>query len=214
MNVIGIENIMVFLGAGILVNLYPGPDTFYIVGRSIAQGRLAGVSAALGISTGAMVHTLLGAFGLSALIATSAHAFMVLKFVGAAYLIYQGITMLFAKNENNQRLQKSSPQENYRKIYRQGALTNIFNPKVAVFFIAFLPQFISPESPDKVLSFIILGLVFITTGTIWCLTVAIFASYVSRKLRSNSSAAGWLMKINGVLFISLGLRLATAKMNN
>lgn len=205
---------MVFLGAGILVNLYPGPDTLYIVGRSIAQGKIAGVSAALGISTGAMVHTLLGAFGLSALIATSAHAFMVLKFVGAGYLIYQGITMLFAKNENNQRLQDSSPKENYRKIYRQGALTNIFNPKVAVFFIAFLPQFISPESPDKVLSFIILGLVFVTTGTIWCLIVAIFASSMSRKLRSNDSIAKWLMKINGVLFISLGLRLATAKLSN
>jgi len=210
----GIENIMVFLGAGILVNLYPGPDTFYIVGRSIAQGRLEGVSAALGISTGAMVHTLLGAFGLSALIATSAHAFMVLKFVGAAYLIYQGATMLFSKTQNNQDVQDSTTKENFRKIYRQGALTNIFNPKVAVFFIAFLPQFIAPESPDKVLSFIILGLVFITTGTIWCLIVAVFASSMSRKLRSNNSAARWLMKINGVLFISLGLRLATSKITN
>ena len=210
----GIENIMVFLGAGVLVNLYPGPDTFYIVGRSIAQGKIAGVSAALGISTGAMVHTLLGAFGLSALIATSAHAFMVLKFVGAGYLIYQGITMLFVKNHKNPRIQESSAKENFGKIYRQGALTNIFNPKVAMFFIAFLPQFISPESPDKVISFIILGSVFITTGTIWCLIVAVFASSMSRKLRSNSSVAKWLMKINGVLFISLGLRLATAKMNN
>jgi len=210
----GIENIMVFLGAGILVNLYPGPDTLYIVGRSIAQGKLAGVSAALGISTGAMVHTLLGAFGLSALIATSAHAFMVLKFVGAGYLIYQGITMLFAKTQNDRRLHDASPKENFRKIYRQGALTNIFNPKVAVFFIAFLPQFISPESPDKVLSFIILGSVFITTGTIWCLTVAVFASSMSRKLRSSNSVAKWLMKINGVLFISLGLKLAEAKMKN
>lgn len=214
MNVMGIENIMVFLGAGVLVNLYPGPDTFYIVGRSIAQGKIAGVSAALGISTGAMVHTLLGAFGLSALIATSAHAFMVLKFVGAGYLIYQGITMLFVKNHKNPRIQESSAKENFGKIYRQGALTNIFNPKVAMFFIAFLPQFISPESPDKVISFIILGSVFITTGTIWCLIVAVFASSMSRKLRSNSSVAKWLMKINGVLFISLGLRLATAKMNN
>ncbi len=214
MNIMGIENIMVFMGAGILVNLYPGPDTFYIVGRSIAQGKIAGISAALGIGTGAMVHTLLGAFGLSALIAASAHAFMVLKFVGAGYLIYQGITMLFTKTDNRLRLQNVSPREDIRKIYRQGALTNIFNPKVAVFFIAFLPQFISPESPDKVLSFIILGSVFITTGTIWCLIVALFASSMSRKLRSNNSVAKWLMKINGALFISLGLKLATAKMKN
>jgi RhtB (resistance to homoserine/threonine) family protein len=212
--ILGIENIMVFLGAGILVNLYPGPDTFYIVGRSVAQGKIAGVSAALGISTGAMGHTLLGAFGFSALIATSAHAFMVLKFVGAGYLIFQGITMLFGKTEVNQRADDTSPKENFRKIFRQGALTNLFNPKVAVFFIAFLPQFISPESSDKVLSFIILGLVFITTGTIWCLIVAIFASSMSKKLRSNSSISKWLMKINGALFISLGLKLATAKITN
>lgn len=214
MDVFGIENILVFLGAGILLNLYPGPDTVYIIGRSVAQGRLAGVAAALGISSGAVGHTLLGAFGLSAIIATSANAFMVVKLAGAGYLIYQGITMIFANPHNDSHLPGCVTRESLRKIYRQGALTNILNPKVAVFFIAFLPQFISPESPDKTLSFIILGFVFITTGTIWCLMVAVFASVMSRKLRSNSIAARWLMKINGALFVTLGVKLATAKITN
>lgn len=214
MEILGIENLIMFMGAGILVNLYPGPDTFYVVGRSIAQGKFAGIAATLGISSGAMVHTLLGAFGLSALIAASAQTFMLLKFAGAGYLIYQGITMLFARVEHNQEIDEHRPKAGLYKIYRQGALTNILNPKVAVFFIAFLPQFISPESPAKVLSFIVLGLVFITTGTIWCMIIAVSASTMSRKLRSNSPASKWLLKLNGVLFISLGLKLATTRITS
>ncbi len=207
----GIENLALFVGTGILLNLYPGPDTIYIIGRSLSQGRAAGVAAALGIGTGSIVHTLLGACGLSAIITASATAFLVLKYAGCAYLLYQGIQLL--------RGTATPPVTATRwlrgdllQIYRQGAVTNILNPKVAIFFLAFLPQFISLSSPNKPLSFLILGGLFITTGTIWCLVVALFSAALSSRLRRSSGASLWLRRINGLLFLGLGIKLATAQL--
>jgi threonine/homoserine/homoserine lactone efflux protein len=210
---LGIENLAVFVGTGILLNILPGPDTLYIIGRSLSQGKAAGVCAALGISTGAIVHTLLGAFGLSAILATSAYAFTILKYAGCGYLIYQGIRLILEApgqaDVNNRELSRVG----LRRIYRQGALTNILNPKVAIFFLAFLPQFISFSSTNKPLSFFILGAIFVTTGTIWCLIVAFFASTLSRRMRQSNTMSGRLRKINGGLFVLLGLKLATTKMS-
>ena len=210
---LGIENFIVFVGAGILLNLYPGPDTLYIVGRSISQGRTAGVLAVLGISTGALFHTALGALGFSVILATSAYAFMIIKFLGALYLIIQGIRMIMEKGKNNLKSNGEVKTLQRFKIYRQGAITNILNPKVALFFLAFIPQFISGNSPNKTLSFILLGFVFITTGTLWCLIVAVFSSFISQKLRSSPLISRWLLKINGVLYICLGLRLAISQVD-
>ena len=98
-----------------------------------------------------------------------------------------------------------------RYIFRQGVLTNVLNPKVALFFLAFLPQFISVSSPNKVLSFIVLGAIFITTGTVWCVIVAVFASGIGARLRGPGKSAGWLKKVNGTLFVLLGLKLATSR---
>jgi len=207
----GIENLAIFIGTGILLNLYPGPDTFYIIGRSLSQGRGAGICAALGISTGAVVHTLLGAFGLSAILATSASAFTVLKYLGAAYLIYQAVRLICEKPQPTDSSMVRSTTVGLWRIYRQGALTNILNPKVALFFLAFLPQFISATSPNKVLSFLALGTVFITTGTIWCLILAVFSSSLGKRLRNSEAMTARLRKINGVLFGLLGLKLATAR---
>ena len=206
----GIENFFIFLTTGILLNLYPGPDSLYIIGRSISQGRLAGVFAVLGIITGAFVHTIVGAIGLSAILLTSARAFMIVKYAGAAYLIYQAVLMLkdsFADRSDNP---AEVPRKSLSRIYKQGAITNILNPKVALFFMALIPQFISPASPNKALSFIILGLVFITTGTIWCLILALSASYFSQRFRKNSRTAKWMLRANAGLFTYLGIRLATA----
>ncbi len=211
---LGLENPLVFVGAGILVNLYPGPDTLYIIGRSLAQGRGAGVCAALGISSGAMIHTLLGAFGLSAVLAASSTAFTVLKYLGGAYLIYQGIRLILDRTESGDPKIDDQPRSGLLRIYRQGVLTNVLNPKVAIFFLAFLPQFISTTSPNKVLSFIILGMIFITTGTIWCVLVALFASGLGRRLRGSGNRGGLLRKINGTLFVLLGLKLAVSRINN
>jgi len=210
----GLENPLVFVGAGILVNLYPGPDTLYIIGRSLAQGRGAGVCAALGISSGAMIHTLLGAFGLSAVLAASSTAFTVLKYCGGAYLIYQGIRLILDRTESGDPKIADQPRSGLLRIYRQGVLTNVLNPKVAIFFLAFLPQFISTASPNKVLSFIILGMIFITTGTIWCVIVALFASGLGRRLRGSGNRGVLLRKINGALFILLGLKLAVSRINS
>jgi RhtB (resistance to homoserine/threonine) family protein len=206
----GIHDFGLFLAAGILLNLTPGPDTVYILGRSIAQGREAGVASALGISLGSIFHTCAAALGLSAILATSALAFGTIKLLGGAYLIFLGIKMIL-----DRRKQLSLP-SNFRRwttvaAFRQGVLTNILNPKVALFFLAFLPQFIDPASNTKIAAFVTLGLTFVTTGTIWCLVLAWFASALSERLRKNETISQWLNRTAGVLFVFLGLRLATAK---
>jgi RhtB (resistance to homoserine/threonine) family protein len=206
----GIHDFPLFITAGILLNLTPGPDTVYILGRSIAQGREAGLASALGISLGSIFHTCAAALGLSAVLATSALAFGVIKLIGGGYLIFLGIKMIL-----DRRKQLSLP-SNFRRrtttaAFRQGILTNILNPKVALFFLAFLPQFIDPASNAKVLAFLLLGFTFVTTGTIWCLILAWFASVFSERLRKNETISQWLNRTAGALFIFLGLRLATAK---
>ena len=206
----GIHDFGLFLAAGILLNLTPGPDTVYILGRSIAHGRQAGVASALGISVGSIFHTCAAALGLSAILATSALAFGTIKLLGGAYLIFLGVKMIL-----DRRTQLSLP-SNFRRrttiaAFRQGILTNILNPKVALFFLAFLPQFIDPASNAKVPAFILLGLTFVITGTIWCLILAWFASVFSERLRANETISQWLNRTAGAFFIFLGLRLATTK---
>lgn len=206
----GIHDFELFLAAGMLLNLTPGPDTAYILGRSIAQGREAGIASALGISIGSIFHTCAAALGLSAILATSAFAFSAIKLLGGAYLVFLGIKMLL-----DRRKQLSLP-ANFRRrttiaAFRQGVLTNILNPKVALFFLAFLPQFIDPASNAKIMAFVTLGLTFVTTGTIWCLILAWFASAFSERLRSNETISQWLNRIAGALFVFLGIRLAMAR---
>jgi RhtB (resistance to homoserine/threonine) family protein len=206
----GIHDFGLFLAAGILLNLTPGPDTAYILGRSIAQGREAGIASALGICVGSIFHTCAAALGLSAILATSALAFVAIKLLGGAYLIFLGIKMLLDRRKH------LSLPTNFRRrttaaAFRQGVFTNILNPKVALFFLAFLPQFIDPASNMKVLAFLSLGLTFVTTGTIWCLVLAWFASVFSERLRGNETIEQWLNRAAGALFVFLGLRLASAK---
>ncbi len=206
----GIHDFGLFLAAGVLLNLTPGPDTVYILGRSIAQGREAGIASALGICIGSIFHTCGAALGLSAILATSALAFGSIKLLGGAYLIFLGIKMIFDRRKH------LSLPSNFRRrtttaAFRQGVFTNILNPKVALFFLAFLPQFIDPASNTKVWAFLALGFAFVTTGTIWCLILAWFASAFSERLRTNETVAQWLNRTAGALFVFLGLRLATAK---
>ena len=206
----GIHDFGLFLAAGILLNLTPGPDTVYILGRSIAQGREAGIASALGISVGSIFHTCAAALGLSAILATSALAFGTIKLLGGAYLIFLGLKMILER-----RGQLSLPSNFHRRTttaaFRQGVLTNVLNPKVALFFLAFLPQFIDPASGTKVFAFLFLGLTFVTTGTIWCLILAWFASAFSERLRTSEPVSQWLNRIAGALFVFLGVRLATVK---
>lgn len=204
----GIINYEVFLLTGILLNLMPGADTMYIVGRSISQGRKAGVYSVFGIITGSLVHTLLVAFGLSIILTKSIVLFNTIKVIGVIYLVYLGIKMIFDKT--NVAFQASSNKLNIRKIYIQGLLTSLTNPKVSLFFIAFLPQFIDTKASGP-MPFIILGLTFTVTGLLWCLFVAYFSSYVTKKLRGNQKVGMILNKITGLIFIGMGLKLLQTK---
>ncbi|PFD03120.1 LysE family translocator [Bacillus cereus] len=204
----GIINYEVFLLTGILLNLIPGADTMYIVGRSISQGRKAGVYSVFGIITGSLVHTLLVAFGLSIILTKSIVLFNTIKVIGVIYLVYLGIKMILDKT--NVAFQTSSNKLNIRKIYLQGLLTSLTNPKVSLFFIAFLPQFIDTKASGP-MPFIILGLTFTVTGLLWCLFIAYFSSYVTKKLRGNQKIGMILNKITGLIFIGMGLKLLQTK---
>ncbi|MEK4097349.1 MULTISPECIES: LysE family translocator [unclassified Bacillus (in: firmicutes)] len=204
----GIINYEVFLLTGILLNLIPGADTIYIVGRSISQGRKAGVYSVFGIITGSLVHTLLVAFGLSIILTKSIVLFNTIKVIGVIYLVYLGIKMILDKT--NVAFQASSNKLNIRKIYLQGLLTSLTNPKVSLFFIAFLPQFIDTKASGP-MPFIILGITFTVTGLLWCLFVAYFSSYVTKKLRGNQKVGMILNKVTGMIFIGMGLKLLQTK---
>jgi threonine/homoserine/homoserine lactone efflux protein len=206
----GIHNYWLFIVSGLLLNITPGQDTLYIVGRSVSQGRRAGVLSVLGISTGCLVHTLAAAFGLSAVLAASSEAFMVVKFIGAAYLVYLGFQMILSRASAPKQLTTGQPARGWM-IYRQGILTNVLNPKVALFFLAFLPQFIESGSSTKVVAFLILGLTFIFNGTIWCMLVVWFSSAFSQRLRQRRSMELWLKRAAGALFVGLGLKIALEK---
>ncbi len=204
---LGIENFWTFLIASLLLNLAPGPDNFYIIGRSVAQGPTAGVVSTLGIITGVLVHLLIGAIGLSALLVTSSYAFAVIKYAGAAYLIYLGIRMLLEKRTPSLP-NDAGPRLSPAKIFVQGFLTNLLNPKVALFFLAFIPQFIAASSPNRFLSFMVLGATFAILGLFVCILIALSAAYVSARFRRSANGLSLLGKLNGALFVYLGVRLA------
>jgi threonine/homoserine/homoserine lactone efflux protein len=207
---LGIHDYWLFVATGMLLNLTPGQDTLYILGRSIAQGRQIGVASALGISAGSVVHTLGAALGLSAVLATSASAFVVLKVTGAAYLVYLGVRILMARTAALGSTDIAGLVDVWTA-FRQGMLTNILNPKVALFFLALMPQFIEADSPRKVGAFLVLGLTFLTTGTVWCLVLALGASRVRTFFASRPRALQGFSQASGALFIFLGLRLAASK---
>lgn len=203
----GIHDYGLFIGSAFLLNLTPGPDTLYILGRSMAQGQRAGVASVLGISTGILVHTLAAALGLSAVLVTAPLIFDMIKYGGAAYLAYLGLRMLLARG--GLAFDKLSNQtDDVWTIFRQGVITNVLNPKVALFFLALLPQFIDPAAPQPILSFMILGLTFVTTGTLWCMVLVLFASSFNSRIKQNPRLSLGIHRATGALFIALGLKLA------
>ena len=210
---VGIHDLALFVVSGLLLNLIPGPDTLLIVTRSAKQGWRAGSVATLGICTGVMVHVMAAAVGLSAILATSATAFTVVKYVGAAYILYMAIGLLRSKprDEAASLAMPATPAMSYPKIYGQGFLTNVLNPKVAIFFLAFVPQFIDANAPSKALAFVILGSIFNFNGMLWCHAVAIFTAQASARMKVNPRVSLWLNRVTGGLFIWLGIKLALTK---
>jgi len=207
---LGIHELWLFIISGLLLNVTPGPDTAYIVGRSVQLGRRGGVAAALGICTGCLVHVLAAAIGLSALLAASSAAFTAVKWIGAAYLCYMGVKMLLSRPQAavDDTAATTSGAMSLRRVFGQGALTNILNPKVALFFLAFLPQFVDVDSPHKALAFLLLGLIFIFNGTLWCLGVAAFAARAAGRIRSSTQVVAWINRGLGGLLVYLGVRVA------
>jgi threonine/homoserine/homoserine lactone efflux protein len=207
----GIHDLALFVAAGLLLNLTPGPDMAYIVARSVAGGVRDGAAATFGITAGCVVHTIAAAAGLSALLATSAAAFEIVKWGGAAYLLYIGVRLLAgsikaAPSRNTTRaIAGASPW----KIFREAFVINVFNPKVALFFLAFLPQFIAADAPAKAWSFVLLGCLFNFNSLFVNLPVAWMASRAGRGLRESARLARWLTGAVGALFILLAARLAT-----
>ncbi|MEE4113101.1 MAG: LysE family translocator [Desulfobacteraceae bacterium] len=208
---LGIHDFPLFVLSCILLNITPGQDTMYILGRSVAQGRQAGVMSVLGIMTGVLVHTLLAAFGLSVILATSSLAFSLIKYAGAVYLVWLGFGFITKHNGRSALPDAPAAAPNPWKIFRQGVLTNLLNPKVALFFLSFLPQFVSVRSDLVFLPFMTLGLVFFTTGSIWCLFLVYGSAWVSARFRGRGSTGGVLRKLTGALFIGLGIRLALSQ---
>ncbi|CAN5730368.1 LysE family translocator [soil metagenome] len=210
----GIQDLAVFIVSGLLLNLAPGPDSLLIITRSAAQGWRAGSAAALGVGSGTFVHIFAAALGLSALLATSATAFMLVKLIGAGYLLYVGAALLLTKIPQVEAapdtLDATKPLAvfSYQKIYWQGFLTNALNPKVAVFFLAFVPQFIAASAVNKPLAFIVLGCIFNFNGMLWCHFLAVSTAFASRRVRINQRLTLWLNRAIGALFVSFGIKLA------
>jgi threonine/homoserine/homoserine lactone efflux protein len=196
---------LTFLVAAFALNLAPGPDMLYVIGRSVGQGRKAGIVSSLGVFVGCWAHILAAAFGIAALLRSSPVAFNVVRYVGAAYLIYLGIRMLVQKTDlASQQLNA----ERLNRIFRQGVITNVLNPKVAIFFLAFLPQFIDARRGSVAMQIVLLGLIFNVGGTLVNLAVAYAGGTLGELLRRNQRIARLQRRFTGVIFIGLGLRLA------
>ncbi|MFZ6874712.1 LysE family translocator [Undibacterium sp. Di27W] len=184
--------------------------------RSATQGWRAGSAAALGIGTGTLVHIMAAALGLSALLATSATAFTIVKLAGAAYLLYVGVSMLISKAKSAEQKQAgntSQPLLSHRKIFMQGFLTNVLNPKVAIFFLAFVPQFIAADASNKPLALIVLGCIFNFNGMIWCHFLAVSTAFARQRMRVNQAVTLWLNRFIGLMFVSFGIKLALSNKN-
>jgi len=207
----GVHDVALFIAAGLLLNITPGPDMAYIAARSVAGGFRDGAAATFGITAGCVVHTIAAAAGLSALLATSAATFAIVKWCGAAYLLYAGIRLI-ARSTNARR--EDSPHRVLApappsRIFREAFVINLFNPKVALFYLAFLPQFIADDAAAKALSFVLLGCLFNFNSLFVNLPVAWLASRAGRGLRGSLRWSRWLTSAVGGLFVLLAARLAT-----
>jgi threonine/homoserine/homoserine lactone efflux protein len=203
--------LLMFIAAGWLLNLTPGPDVLYIATSALKHGVRAGLVAALGIVSGCFVHVLAAALGVGALLATSSTAFALLKWLGAAYLGWIGLRLLLGSGARTRwplaKLAAPEPAPLWR-LYRQGFLTNALNPKVALFFLAFVPQFIAPASADKFSAFVVLGLLFILNSLPINFGYAWLAGWAARRVGKVSQTMRWLDRAAGLMFVGFGLRLA------
>ena len=204
----GTHDLLLFIFAGWLLNVTPGPDTALIVARATQMGFKGGAMACAGVAAGIMVHVTAAALGISALIAASATAFGIVKVIGAGYLIYIGIRMMLTRRADDSAPAGLKAPLSLSKVFQQGFITNAFNPKVALFFLAFLPQFIDNDAPSTALAFVFLGIVFNVNGTLWNLVVAFFVARATSMMRGRKSLQRWIDGTIGALFVAFGVKLA------
>ena len=205
---LGTVDLGVFIMAGLILNITPGADMLYIANRSASQGTKAGIVAALGIGAGCLFHIVFAALGLSVVLATSAMAFTVVKYAGAAYLIYLGLTTISSLRSTAAIETTTVAPLSPWKIFRQAILINVLNPKVALFFMALLPQFVSHQAAHPSITFLFLGCIFNFNGTIVNVIFAVFSSKIAAKLRESNTLGKVCKAVVGSLFIGLGVRLA------
>ena len=203
------SDLLLFVTAAIVLLLIPGPAVIYIIARSVDQGRKAGLASSSGIATGSLVHVLAATLGLSALLVSSATAYGFVKYAGAAYLIFLGIKKFRERPPSEEELRHVQPLP-LRRIYAQGVLVNVLNPKTAIFFFAFLPQFVSPTRGHVTLQFFILGMLFAVMGfvsdSVWALTAGSAAGW----LRRNRSFTRNQHYVSGTVYLGLGLATAVS----
>jgi threonine/homoserine/homoserine lactone efflux protein len=212
---VALDQLLLFVAAGVLLNLTPGPDVLYIVSHALRSGARAGMVAALGITAGCFVHIIAAAVGVSALMAASSAAFTVLKWVGAAYLVYVGLRLLLSRGASAMQLEAvgaaSTPardQLGHKSIFLRGFWTNALNPKVALFFLAFVPQFIAPSIEHKPLAFLLLGLLFNFNGLWVNFGWALAAAWLARRVAAVQKSLRTLDRIAGAMFVGFGFKLA------
>ena len=197
------------LGAALALNISPGPDALFILSRTLAHGRRVGLACSLGVCTGALVHVCAAAVGVSALLATSALAFAVVKWIGAAYLLYLGVrTVLFAHREALLDDTVTSIHLTFGTAFRQGVAVDVLNPKVAVFFMAFLPQFIVPELGHFPGQLVFNGLTVIAVGLAWSCLLVLVAGGLTGVLQQRPAVGVWVRRAVGGVLVGLGIRLA------
>jgi len=202
---------LVFFSAALALNLSPGPDLLFILSRTLSGGRRVGVASACGVCSGALVHVAAAALGISAILATSAMAFAVVKYVGAAYLLYLGIQALRSAGADMRLTSGEAPRTTAWQAYRQGILVDILNPKVAIFFMAFLPQFVRPDQGAVALQLLVLGVLIVLVAIVVECMLVLLAARASSALRGNRRLSRWLDRVLGSMLIGLGIRLGLAE---
>ena len=198
--------LLLFVVAGLVLNLTPGPDLLYITARSLGQGWRAGAASSFGIGAGCLVHTAAAALGISAVLAAAPLAYDAIRLCGAAYLVWLGVQAL--RTRALPATVTGLPPESLRRVFWQGFVTNVLNPKVALFFLAFLPQFADPARGAFALQVLVLGLIFIFNGLWVCLLVARSAAAMADWARRRTGAMNWIQRGSGALLVGLGLHLA------
>ncbi|CAM8669938.1 RhtB Putative threonine efflux protein [Comamonadaceae bacterium] len=209
---LGIEHLGLFVLSGWLLNLTPGPDVLYIVSSALRSGVRAGIVAALGITAGCFVHIVAAGLGVSALMATSAMAFSALKWVGAAYLLYVGVRLLLSKAPDAIKIEAGSADSvragGLKSLFFRGFWTNALNPKVALFFLAFVPQFITPGAAHPTVAFLVLGVLFNLNAIPINIGYAVLAAWAAQRTAAIQRGMHWLDRLAGALFVGFGIKLA------